>query len=84
MGVWAGGGPLGGVKMRDKDCGGDILDEDGDDGETVLVAAVAAALVVGGAKLAAELRDPTRRDGSEGRPISTIGLRLGVDVRGPS
>ena len=84
MGVWAGGGPLGGVKMRDKDCGGDILDEDGDDGETVWVAAVAAAVVVGGAKLAAELRDPTRRDGSEGRPISTIGLRLGVDVRGPS
>ena len=81
--MWAGGGPLGGVKMRDKDCGGDILDEGGDDGESVRVV-LAAALVVGAAKLATELRVPTRWGGVEGRPFSTVGLVIGVDVRGPS
>ncbi len=75
--------------MRDKDCGGDILDEDGEDGEDgetvrVVLAALAAALVIGAAKLAAELSVPNRRGGSEGRPSSTVGLGPGVDVRGPS
>ena len=84
--MWADDELLGGVKMCDKDCGGNIMDEDAGDGETVRVvlAAVTAALVVGAAKLAAELRVPTRWSGSGGRLFSTVGIVKDVDVRGPS
>ena len=86
--VWrSGGGPLGGVKMRDRDSGGDVLDEGGDIGEmvrAVLARALARALAtdvgIGVTKLVVELRVPSFRGGRGGETVSTIG----VEVRGAS
>ena len=79
VGVCPGGGPLGGEKMRERDSGGDTLDEDWGDSEAVGLV-LACALVVSALRPVAELRVPTFRGGRGGKFFSAVGL--GVELRG--